>query len=98
MTVAVPWLGPAVTESVVRVWVASLAGPGESLCRTFTFVEPSSATVARSAWATGGSFTSVTVTETVAVSHLRSEERRVGKEWRTRWVKLSEQLKSELGV
>src|SRR2546421_235207 len=72
MTVAVPWLGPAVTESVVRVWVDSLAGPGESLARTFALVEPSSATGARSAWSTGGAFTSVTVTETVAVSHLES--------------------------
>src|SRR5205823_4510732 len=97
MTVAVPWLGPAVTESVVRVWVDSLAGPGESLARTFTLVETLVATVQRSAWATGGSFTSVTVTETVAVSHLESgdplvgsEERRVGEE---RW----EPWKSALG-
>src|SRR5947208_4338051 len=67
-TEAVPWAGPEVTESIVRVWVDSLAGPGESLARTFTLVEPSSATVARSAWATGGAFTSVTVTETVEVS------------------------------
>src|SRR5438552_18393905 len=98
MTVAVPWLGPAVTESVVRVWVDSLAGPGESLARTFTLVEPSSATVARSAWATGGSFTSVTVTETVAVSQLESGEPLGVPSSHTLSVKLSEQLKSALGV
>src|SRR5207248_1182501 len=38
LTVAVPWAGPAVTELVVRVWEASLAGPGVSLVSTATLV------------------------------------------------------------
>src|SRR5437588_9531458 len=49
-----------------------LAGPGVSLVSTATLVEPSSATVARSLTATGGSLTSVTVTATSAVEQRTS--------------------------
>ena len=48
------------------VWPASLSGPRLSLASTSNVTEPSSATVAVSALAVGASFTSVTVTETVA--------------------------------
>ena len=51
---------------IVSAWVASLAGPFESLGRGSKVSEPSSATVVVSLTAVGASFTSVTVIETVA--------------------------------
>src|SRR5437868_15208871 len=82
LTVTVPSVGQVVTWLVVRVLAASLAGPGVSLVSTATLVEPSSATVARSLTATGGSLTSVTVTATSAVEQrTRSGARRVGLGW-----------------
>src|SRR2546425_502565 len=66
LIVAVPWLGPEVTESMFSVWLLSLLGPGVSLARTWTLTEVSSAVVALSLFATGASLTAVTVRVTVA--------------------------------
>ena len=52
----------------------SFAGPVLSLLRGSKTSAVSSAVVALSSLATGGSFTSVTVTFTVAVAHLESGE------------------------
>ena len=56
------------TAVTVSVWPDSLAGPVLSLASASTSTSPSSATVAASSPAVGASLTSVTVTETVAVS------------------------------
>ena len=65
--VALPWAGASTCETCTS-WLDSLAGPGLSLPAASIATEPSSATVAASGLATGGSLTSVTVTETVPVS------------------------------
>src|SRR5438045_9303192 len=67
MIVALPWAGASTCETCTS-WLDSLAGPGLSLPAASIATEPSSATVAASGLATGGSLTSVTVTETVPVS------------------------------
>ena len=63
------------TEMTVRVWPDSFAGPAESLAvrsEAGKLTEPSSATDLESPLAVGASLTSDTVTETVAVSDLKS--------------------------
>src|SRR5438045_3990888 len=67
MIVALPWAGASTCETCT-CWLASLAGPGLSLSLHAALPISSSATVAASGLATGGSLTSVTVTETVPVS------------------------------
>src|SRR5438045_8698248 len=66
MIVALPWAGASTCETCTS-WLDSLAGPGLSLPAASIATEPSSATVAASGLATGGSLTSVTVTEIVLV-------------------------------
>ena len=68
--VTVPWVSAlAATAFICRTWLASLAGPGESFARNVAGFISNGAppeTVTLSGRATGGSFTSVTVTVTVA--------------------------------
>ncbi len=63
---------PWVTSVTVRVWVDSFAGPVESLSRTLIVTLSSSATESLSSTASGSSLTSVTVVDTVPMSHLAS--------------------------
>ena len=74
LRLTLPWVSLP-TAVMVSVWPDSLAGPGESFAVKVavpTVTDPSSATVSESVAATGRSLTSVTVTETVAVSDLKS--------------------------
>src|SRR2546427_99349 len=101
MRVALPWAGSLclVTGRVLAAASVSLAGKEGAGLSTAAAVQ-TCATVTLSLLATGASLTGVTVIETVAVPlHLgsatggepvvplsqRSEERRVGKECRSRW-------------
>ena len=88
---AVPCDG-VVTDSMVRTWPLSLAGPALSLARTSTGVVPlSSRTMTLSASETGTSLTSVTVIDTVAAAESTVPSLTLN-------VKLSEPLTFRVGV
>jgi hypothetical protein len=70
ITDAEPWLGAELIESTVNVCPDSFAGPGVSLALTSITFAVSSAVVAVSSFATGGSLTALMVSETVATFEL----------------------------